>query len=97
MAGKCPQLWISGLPTVLAQPTPTSSFAFLSSLRTTVNGLSAAVDEVAFDARGRRTGADPNFVIQHEQCSDFRALANGIQVGTTGRALVRNLACQGGP
>ena len=60
-------------------------------------GLTAAVDEVAFDARGRRAGADPNFVIQHEQCSDSRALANGIQVGTTGRALVRNLACQGGP
>lgn len=59
-------------------------------------GLSAATEEVAFDARGRRVGADPNFHIQHEQCSGSRPLANGIRIGTTGRPLVQPRTCQGG-
>lgn len=58
--------------------------------------LNAATDEVAFDARGRRLGGDPQFHLQHEQCSSSRPLANGIRIGTTGRALVQPTTCQGG-
>lgn len=59
-------------------------------------GLTAAVAEVAFDARGRRVGADPAFVMEHEQCSDSRALSNAIAVGGTGRMQMTGRACQGG-
>lgn len=58
-------------------------------------GLTAVTDEVAFDARGRRVGTDPGFVLEHEQCSSSRALANRVQVGSTGRPLVTAVGCGG--
>ncbi len=57
--------------------------------------LSASTDEVAFDARGRRVGADPNFLLVHEQCSDSRKYANRLRVGSTGRTELSPTTCQG--
>lgn len=58
--------------------------------------LTAAVSEVAFDARGRRVGADPAFLLVHEQCSTKRKYANRLQVGSTGRTQYTPTTCQGG-
>lgn len=57
--------------------------------------LSSSVAEVAFDARGRRVGSDPNFLLVHEQCSDKRKYANRVQVGATGRTQYSPTTCQG--
>ena len=55
--------------------------------------LTASVAEVAFDARGRRIGADPAFRLEHQQCSERRRLANTVAVTTPGRASMRAADC----
>jgi type IV fimbrial biogenesis protein FimT len=57
--------------------------------------LTASVAEVAFDARGRRLGNDPAFLVVHDQCSNKRKYANRLMVASTGRTQYSPTTCQG--